>query len=334
MEHKLLFSLIVPVYNAEKYLYQCLDSITKQTYTNIEIILINDGSIDNSGIICDEFSQRDNRINVVHTENRGVSSARNLGLSIARGDYIAFVDSDDWLEINALEKIVHLLKDSLYDLIIYGVVKETNNIQTPLYSKLLSSPYRSNNDIKLIIPDLIKHEVINPPFKIYKHELIRKKNIRFNEILNIGEDYLFNMECFLSAKSLYIMDDILYHYMIRDNISLTRKFQENKYDKLMLVNEKLSELVSKQGNNEKIKEALLCIRIKNIYSCFMDIFNKGCKYSYQEKLSFLNKIIIKERKISIVEIKDKKYKLLALLLRLNNTRLIYSITRVLYRLKH
>jgi len=331
--NNLLFSIIIPVYNIEQYLKQCLESIINQSYNNIEVILINDGSTDKSGVICEEVSILDNRFKVVHTENRGVSSARNMGLSIATGDYIVFVDSDDWLENKAIEKINNLLQDRLYDLIIFGVVKEINNQQIPMYSNQTSGCINSNKDIENVLPLLIKQEVINPPFKVYKHELIRNNGIKFETSVNIAEDYLFNMQCFLNANSLYVMEDILYHYMIRDNISLTRKFQVDKYQKLMQVNDKLKDIVSLKGNNDRIEEALLYIRLKNIYSCFLDIFNKDCKYNYQEKLAHLKRIINKEKKVNFFKIKDRNYKILAIILKLNSSKLIYLLSKILTRVK-
>lgn len=335
MENKLLFSIIIPVYNIEKYLMQCLDSIINQTYTNIEVILINDGSTDKSGVICDEVSKIDNRFRVVHTDNHGVSSARNLGLSIATGDYIAFVDSDDWLENSAIEKVSKLLQHRLYDLIIYGVVKETSEHQIPMYSNQVSSAYCSNKEVETILPQLIKQEIINPPFKFYKSELIRKNEIRFDDRVNIAEDYLFNMECFLNVKSLYILEDILYHYMIRDNVSLSRKFQVDKYEKLMLVNDQLFEKIRQSGmkNSDSLKEALLYIRLKNIYSCFTDIFNKGCNFSYKEKIAFISYIINKEKKIDYLRIQDRNFKALAMILKLNSTKLLYILSKIIYIIK-
>ena len=100
-----LISVIVPVYNVEKYLNKCLDSIISQTYTNLEIILIDDGSTDNCGKICDEYASKDKRIKVIHKENAGVSSARNYGIQCATGDWIMFVDSDDWIEFDAINSI-------------------------------------------------------------------------------------------------------------------------------------------------------------------------------------------------------------------------------------
>ena len=117
-------SIIVPVYNAEKYLVECLNSLVEQTYKNIEIILIDDGSIDNSAKICDEYAKKDERIKVVHQKNSGVSVARNNGLDMHTGDYVMFVDSDDWIELNTCEILINNIISNDKDILIYNYYLE------------------------------------------------------------------------------------------------------------------------------------------------------------------------------------------------------------------
>ena len=114
-------SIIVPVYNVEKYLRKCVDSILNQTFKDFELILVDDGSIDTSGKICDEYNLKDNRIKVIHKENGGLSSARNAGLDIAQGEYIGFVDSDDWIELDMYEELYKICKENDTDVGIVGI---------------------------------------------------------------------------------------------------------------------------------------------------------------------------------------------------------------------
>lgn len=118
MNHKV--SIIVPVYNVEKYIHKCIDSILAQTYRNLEIILVDDGSPDNCGKICDEYASNDNRIIVIHQKNGGLSAARNAGLNKSTGNFIVFVDSDDYLEISAIEDCIHYIKTNNYDILIFN----------------------------------------------------------------------------------------------------------------------------------------------------------------------------------------------------------------------
>ena len=125
----LLISVIVPVYNTEKYLGRCVDSIINQTYTNLEIILVDDGSPDNSPAICDEYAKKDQRIKVIHKENGGLSSARNAGLDIAKGDFISFIDSDDWVEKDLFEVLVSLYGKTQAEIIASSFVGDGNGQQ-------------------------------------------------------------------------------------------------------------------------------------------------------------------------------------------------------------
>jgi len=327
----LLFSIIIPIYNVERYLLQCLESVLNQTYTNIEVILVNDGSTDNSGAICEEIKVNDSRVKVIHTDNKGVSFARNLGINIATGDYILFVDSDDWLEKDAIEKISKVLNKRLYDLVFFNLVKEIDNKLIPVYPFQDSRSLISKNELENMLPQLIKQEVINSPIKIYKTDVIKNNNIKFNTGISIAEDYLFNIECFLNADSLFIMKDILYHYMIRNNNSLTRKFKENKYEQLMYVNNTIMELVTKHGkyNSEKLVEALLYIRLKNVYSCFTDLFNRECNFSYKKKLEFITNVTRLENDKDYLKINNWRFKILALFLKNNSNKIIYGVSRLL-----
>ena len=119
-----LVTIIIPVYNVEKFLVKCLESVIRQKYRNLEIILVDDGSTDTSGIICDEYALKDNRIQVIHKENAGLSSARNAGLDIAKGEYIYFLDSDDWIEENTINENLDFLKRYNADMVIFGIIRE------------------------------------------------------------------------------------------------------------------------------------------------------------------------------------------------------------------
>ena len=120
MDPKPMISVIVPVYNVESYLARCVDSILTQTYQNLEVILVDDGSKDNSGVICDDYARRDSRVNVIHKENGGLSSARNAGIEAAGGEYLAFVDSDDWIEPDAYERLLSAMQKHAAKLVVGG----------------------------------------------------------------------------------------------------------------------------------------------------------------------------------------------------------------------
>lgn len=288
------FSVIIPVYNTENYLDRCTLSCINQTYKDFEIILINDGSKDNSGTICDEYSKKDNRIKVIHQENAGVSTARNVGIINAIGDYIVFLDSDDYLEFNMLEKLNNIIENNEVECIIYNLKNELEN--KIVYGKEL---------IDSLIT-LIRTETINSPWnKIYKRSIIEKYNIKFDKKIQIGEDLLFNISYISKIKTIYLYNDKLYNYTIENNNSLTSKYKKDKYIQLMFVDSRIKEYL-KSYNDKRLLECEKFVRLKNIFSCFMDLSHKECKYSKKEKLQFIKKVK-KDNKIIIKKLGIKLY---------------------------
>lgn len=288
------FSVIIPVYNVEKYLDRCISSVTKQTYKEFEIILINDGSKDNSGTICDEYAKKDKRIKVIHQENAGVSTARNVGIKNAFGDYIIFVDSDDFIEINMLEKLNNIIEKNQVDCVIYNL----NNI--------IDSGFIAEEELIDCMIKLIKSEIVNSPCnKVYKRNIIEEYNIQFDKKIEIGEDLLFNIIYLSKIKNIYFLNCKLYNYIKENNNSLTKKYKENKYKQLMFVDNKMKKYL-KIYNNETLLECEKFIKLKNIFSCLMDLSHKDCKYSKKEKIDFIKKVK-KENKIVIKKLGIKLY---------------------------
>ncbi|CUQ11647.1 Hyaluronan synthase [Turicibacter sanguinis] len=329
LDKNIFYSIIVPIYNSECTLKECLDSIRNQTYENFEVILVNDGSKDNSGFICDTYSLHDNRFKVIHRNNSGVSNARNLGLSVAKGKYIIYIDSDDYIEKGTLEKITEVMAGKEYDLIMFGVSKDVGNESSPLYTKMDSNFY----SVKDCISNLIKHEYINAPFKVYKKSLIDFNKITFNVNLDIGEDLLFNLQYFSHCNSFYFIKDILYHYTIRNSSSLTQKLIPQKYEKLMMVHDQIGQISSLNYLKNEIKDALIYIRLKNIYSCFIDIHRKDWNRDFSEKINYIKDICRNEKNMDYLKIKDIKMKILAVLVYTNFSLGIYSITKLIYFLR-
>ncbi len=211
-------SLIIPVYNVEKYLPKCLDSVINQTYKQIEIIIIDDGSTDNSGILCDEYALRDNRIIVIHQPNRGVSSARNTGLDIAKGEYVMFVDSDDYVEPTFCEKPLTIAIKEHVDIVSFGYFKIGNKTTTVKKTYNPRIVQASEAIKQLIIMDDVVHGFVWNKF--YKRTLF--EHVRFS-VGRTFEDQGVNYLLFHYAQRVFISDEILYHYCRRDN-SISRQY--------------------------------------------------------------------------------------------------------------
>lgn len=226
MEDKLI-SVIVPVYNVEKYLKKCISSIISQTYKNIEIILINDGSTDKSGIICDYFTKKDERVRVKHIENLGVSNARNIGIEISNGELICFVDSDDFLP-----------KDSLAILYL-NMINEQSDLSCGKWRKITGKGSFSNDyetksintsSAEKLIEFLNIEEVNGPVAKLFKRDIIQRNNIQYKHGITVGEDAIFNFEYIKCCERVSFVNDVVYNYNKLNSNSATHTFCENFAD--------------------------------------------------------------------------------------------------------
>lgn len=202
-------SVIIPVYNCEKYLQDCLKSVIGQTYKDLEIIIIDDGSTDNSGIICDQFAKLDSRIQVIHQENRGVSAARNIGILQMSGELVSFIDADDTLDTDMYEFLFSLMNDYSADIVHCG------------YRHIVGEEIRLVHDSRQIVPQnseealtcLIGARLFVGSLwnKLYKAKLI--KNLTFDEDIKINEDILFNFQVFSKADKIVFADYTKYNYI-------------------------------------------------------------------------------------------------------------------------
>ncbi len=297
-------SVIIPVYNAELYIDKCLGSVLNQTYKNLEIIAVDDGSSDNCPVILDKYAETDKRVKVVHVKNAGVSEARNHGLDLSTGDYVYFLDSDDWIELEAFEKLVGLLKDGEVDCLGFNFVKEFGEkseyeknvfLQEKLY---VGEQYNEIISLSLgLVGDKLKYFQKTNAFsviwsKIYKKSIIDSSNIRFKDIRELGsfEDGLFNLKFFLNAKSFYYTEKPLYHYRKDNQASVTANYKENFYFKQLKQIEYLSEILGdysifyKEETNNRVSYMALEYCLNALKS------KKSKKEQKQElKLIFKNK---------------------------------------------
>ncbi|MFC0344180.1 glycosyltransferase family 2 protein [Epilithonimonas hispanica] len=208
-------SIIIPVYNAEKYLTECLQSVQFQSFTDFEVLLVNDGSTDRSGKICEEFVEKDSRFKVFHKENGGVSSARNLGIKNASGEFICFIDSDDYIKENFFKDFK--FETNSADLFVQGYHIKIENQQF-LERSIIHANLKSN-DIGSILCNLeIKTNIIETPWsKLFKTNIIHDNNLLFNERLHNGEDHLFVLSYFKYINSIYLSNSNNYIYNRADN---------------------------------------------------------------------------------------------------------------------
>jgi glycosyltransferase involved in cell wall biosynthesis len=238
-------SIVVPVYNVEKYLSRCIDSLLNQTYRNLEVILINDGSLDNSGKICDEYESSDNRVVVIHQKNKGLSGARNTGLKNATGDFLGFVDSDDWVDLDMYETMLDYLLNYEVDIVECNIYRTTsiNNDKPKAIDFLIENKLQA-------LKRIIKNQHFSVCRRLYSRSLI--KNRFFVENKN-SEDVYFTLDVFDFVNTCLFLSKSFYNYYVADD-SITR----GKY-KLKLLDSvdsaiHLKNKVFEQEKNDELKE--------------------------------------------------------------------------------
>ena len=254
-----MVNVIVPVYNCEQYLEKCIDSILGQTYKNLEVIIINDGSSDSSYEIAENFSKHDQRIKLINQENKGVSAARNRGLENSRGEYVLFVDADDYIENNMIELLVNdsekhnaqitasgLFKGESYpDHRVKPLVKIAFNVN--------ETTILNNEELRCIFPKKLSTAVFHSPVaKLYRLDYLKQNNASFDTDLSFGEDYLFNLPLFRNLDRFVYIGKPLYHYMIYSDNTLSKRHRADMFEiKLKLFNETSAILNSwNKGKND------------------------------------------------------------------------------------
>lgn len=233
MDNTIRISVIIPVYNTEEFLGACLDTLFLQKYRDVEFVLVDDGSTDGSRALCEKYAAKDSRFVVISKENGGPSSARNLGIEKARGEYITFVDSDDFVDVCAYEKIAALLDNhDDPDVLVFGA-----NLVPDFAPEYL---YRMVNTRDMVYdsftPEVLFEEVGARPFlwlQVVKRSLLMDNNIKMDETIDIGEDQVFQIEFFPCASKIVFASDKLYFYRWRRDNSIMNKYG-NKYDEKLL----------------------------------------------------------------------------------------------------
>lgn len=257
-------SVIIPVYKVEKYLDACISSVVNQSYRNLEIILVDDGSPDKCPTMCDDWAKRDNRIKVIHKVNGGLSSARNAGLNEATGEYIAFLDSDDWIEKDMYKDMVEAISkynvDFVAGKIMCYIEKDGRKIpfmeQKDRYIISLNTKFKKNDYRHLTISNMIESAAWN---KLYKRDYIADS--RFKEC-RLFEDYLFSYYKTKDMTSMYYLNKYYYNYRIRDNSICTSANHIGDWDKNF---EEIESDVIKSGD-DSIMDSLMIFEVRHYLS--------------------------------------------------------------------
>ncbi|WP_234407816.1 glycosyltransferase family 2 protein [Anaerosinus massiliensis] len=319
-------SIIVPVYKVENLIERCINSILNQTIENFELILIDDGSPDKSGEICDQYARQDNRIRVIHKKNEGAMAAWIDGVKIAKGRYIGFVDSDDYIESTMYELLHYNIEIYHADIIACGAKRKSQN-ETIFYQIEKKSIFKSAEIIKNVIPDLFNNERYGQARwnKLIKSEIVRKNLLYCTNGIVLGEDLNLVLACTLDARKIVYIPDILYYYCENKN-SVTASIKINSlengihlYKNLTLIAQKKNSDIYLEINkfyNNLLTDTLLNFsNIKTSFSIKYKMIKKYIEYnpakgSYYDDCK-KNKYKIK-RLLAVFLIRTKQYKLLLL----------------------
>lgn len=250
-----MISVIVPIYKVENYIKKCVDSIRHQTYKELEIILVDDGSPDNCPAICDEYAKKDSRIQVIHKQNGGLINARKSGLEIAKGEYIGFVDGDDWIEPEMYELFAQQIKKYSPDMVISDFyydsgTKPANSEQ--LFEREYYDKYALENEIypHMLFSGTYYKFGINPCCwsKVYKKELLKKNLYPVDGRIKMGEDAAFTYPCLLDAQNIATVKTPCYHYILNPQ-SMTKSYDKDLKDIIFLPYARIKEKCRESGTD-------------------------------------------------------------------------------------
>lgn len=276
------YSVIIPVYNAQATIRRCVDTLLGQGYDDMEIILVNDGSADDSGRICGEYAEKDNRVVYVDKPNGGVSSARNTGLDHARGRYVLFVDSDDYVSDDYFETLERIDGDGKFDFVIFSnCFVDGKNV-----SKRIMTPFEAmdaDGSVKKFC-EMFQNKFINVPWnKRCLRRIIEENAIRFPEDLYIGEDKVFSLEYAMHCGNCCVSDQLLYWVDISNENSLSRKIRPDLYEQFDRLTARIYQLIEEAdllpGHKQQYLMAQNLLQLRAVYSEAkrMHILGKGRK---------------------------------------------------------
>lgn len=293
-----LVSVIVPVYNVEQYLDECINSITNQTYTNLQIILIDDGSSDNSSIICDRWKKIDRRIFVIHKKNAGLGMARNSGLDVANGEFVLFVDSDDYICLDTIESCYNTAIEKNADVVCFGMNRVDENGNMLKQGQTVKGEYVNSDVTNVFLPELIARNPktgfsigvsMNAVSGLFRNSVIKKNKWRFvSERDIISEDYYSLLFLYKHIKKVTVIDGSFYNYRITPN-SLTQSFREDRFARnnyFLVASRKAIEYLK---YSEEVKARFAIPYMNNSIAAMKQLMHSN--KSFKEKYGILTEVI-------------------------------------------
>lgn len=326
-----LFSIVMPAYNCEKKVGLTIENLKKQTFSDFELIIVNDGSVDNTKDVLEKFSDTDDRISVLTIANQGPGNARNQGIKQAQGKYLLLIDADDEVDVRALETYsIYLEQNKDLDLIISSYEmnimdgNKTVDVQlVDIATKVIESHQQFLKELYPLMNKQLMYVVWN---KIYRLDIIKQHSIEFPSYKSC-EDRLFNITYFKYVEKCMVINDVLYHYSFDGKNSLTNRYLPNKFDTFV---EFYQELLKLTTINEEGSSALF---LKGVMSCIMSFHSKSCPMNYFEKLAQIKKIVTHPEviKASNMSLTDTNIRLVMKnLFKTRSSFINYCISKLMY----
>lgn len=339
MKSEPLVSIIMPVYGVEDYVGRAIESIQNQTYKNFEFFCVDDGTKDRSGVICDEYAGRDSRIIVIHKENGGAPSARNVAIDQAQGKYMYFMDSDDWAEPTMLADMVALAEDHSLELVVSGYYIDTYYTDSDKYVQAQcvdSQIFKTQGEFRENAHRLFDQNLLYTPWnKLYSAEYIRSHKLYFPQ--TFWDDFPFNLSVLYDVSSVGVTSKKYYHFVRKRAESETAKYRADMYDKREEEADWMEDLYSHWGiDTPQVREFLARRYIERIVGCVENVTNKSCTLSAREKKKEIRRIIKTrrvKRALKVAKPNSVYMWLMLLPFRLRMTSLVYLEGLVISKVK-
>lgn len=332
-------SIIMPVYRVEEYVGKCIESIQEQTYQNWELYAVDDGSPDKSGQVCEEYAAKDKRIKVLHKENGGAPSARNMAIDLADGDYFYFLDSDDWAEPTMLEDMVKLAEENKAQLVVAGYYIDTyyNDVDKFTQEQYVETKvFEDQKDFRLNAHRLFDKNLLYTPWnKLFDATYIKENKLYFPN--TFWDDFPFNVSVIKDIERVVVTEEKYYHFIRKRAESETAKYRSDMYDKREEEHQWMVDLYKYWGISLPEADEFIARRyIERIIGCIENVTNKNCTLSVKEKKAEIKKMISSENArwaVKTARPNSTYMKVMLLPIKWNSTLLTYWEGSVISKVK-
>ncbi len=332
-------SAIMPVYNVEKFIGKCIESLQAQTLTEWELIAVDDGSPDNSGAICDEYAKNDSRITVIHKENGGAPSARNTAIPQAKGEYLYFVDSDDWAEPTMFEDMYKMAKENNAQLVVAGFFIDTYHSDTEFYTQKQTLPtkeFASQREFREYAHKMFDKNLLYTPWnKLFERKFIMDNDIRFRN--TFWDDFPFNLDVVRDVERVVLLEDCYYHFMRARADSETAKYRSDMLDKREEEHGWMLDLYKYWDVDSAESQEMIQRRyIERIVGCVENVTNTACTLSTKEKKAAIKAMLNSDRTKTALKIAQPNSTVMKIMLipyKMNSTSLVYLESTIISKVK-